>query len=168
MLTNLLQYINHQRRNLLFWIALLRIMLGFLFLTTWWSNFQKGFYSPDGLQTFFSSVYPQSENPLNWYAYFINSVILPSRQFFAPFQLVGEFLLGLFLLVGAFTPLWSVAAGFFILNTFLATFGQDWPWSYLMILGILGVLFLTRAGRSLGVDYWLLKERGDPPVPFLW
>lgn len=150
------------------WIALLRIMLGVLFLTTWGSNFTKGFYTPDGLQYFFTEVFPQSANSLTWYATFIDNIILPIRGVFAPIQLVGEFLLGLFLLIGLFTPITSAIAAFFIINTFLASFGHDWPWSYATILGILFVVFMTKAGRSLGVDAWLLKNRGEPRVPFLW
>jgi uncharacterized membrane protein YphA (DoxX/SURF4 family) len=152
----------------LFWVALLRMLVGVVLLTTWGSNLSKGFYTPDGLQYFFTDVFPQSENPLGWYAAFINGVILPIRGFFAPMQLIGEFLLGLFLLIGLLTPLTSVLTAFFILNTFLASFGHDWPWSYFTILGILFVVFATRAGRSLGVDAWLLEKRGDPPNFLLW
>jgi uncharacterized membrane protein YphA (DoxX/SURF4 family) len=148
------------------WIALLRIMLGLLFLTTWYSNMSKGFYTPDGLVNFFTNVFPQTSNPLSWYAAFIDGIILPSRNIFAPFQLVGEFMLGLFLLIGFLTPWTSLAAGFFIINTFLATFGHDWPWSYAMIMGILFVVFFTRAGRSLGIDARLAQKK--PPLPFLW
>jgi uncharacterized membrane protein YphA (DoxX/SURF4 family) len=152
----------------LFWVALLRIMLGLLFLTTWGSNLSKGFYTPDGLLDFFENVFPTENNPLSWYSSFIQGVILPIRSFFAPFQLVTEFLLGLFLLFGLLTPYTSAAAAFFIVNTYLATFGHDWPWSYFTILSILGVVFFTRAGRSLGVDQWLQDKFGDPRLPFLW
>lgn len=155
-------------RIALFWVALLRIMLGLLFLTTWASNAAKGFYSAEGLRVFFSEVFPQTANPLRWYAAFINDVILPIRHLFAPFQLLTEGVIGLFLLIGLFTPLTSLAAAFFILNTFLATFGQDWVWSYATILSILGVVFFTRAGRSLGIDARLLQRRGEPRFPFLW
>jgi uncharacterized membrane protein YphA (DoxX/SURF4 family) len=151
----------------LVWIALLRILLGILFLTTWYSNLSKGFYTPDGLIDFFVNVFPQSENPLAWYAAFINGIILPIRGFFAPFQLVSEFLIGLFLLLGLFTPLTSFAGIIFIFNTFLATFGHDWPWSYGMMLAILGVVLVTRAGRSIGIDNLLLRWRGEPRIPFL-
>ena len=150
------------------WIALLRIMIGVLILTTWWSNMSKGFYTPEGLRVFFTEVFPQSSNPLAWYAAFINNFILPIRGVFAPFQLVGEFLLGLFLIIGVFTPATSAAAAFFIINTFLATFGHDWPWSYVTILGVLFVVFMTKAGRSMGIDALLLKKRGEPRVPLLW
>lgn len=152
----------------LVWISLLRILLGVLFLTTWYSNLSKGFYTPEGLVDFFTNVFPQSENPLAWYAAFIDGVIIPIRGFFAPFQLVTEFLIGLFLLIGFLTPLTSFAGIIFIINTFLATFGHDWPWSYGLMLGILGVVLVTRAGRSIGIDNLLLKRRGEPRIPFLW
>lgn len=163
-----MQNSKNEERTSLIWIALLRIMLGVLFLTTWGSNLTKGFYTPDGLLYFFTDVFPQSANSLGWYAAFIDNVILPIRGVFAPFQLVGEFLLGLFLLIGVFTPITSVFTAFFIINTFLASFGHDWPWSYITILSILFVLFMTKAGRSLGVDAWLLKKHGEPKIPFLW
>ena len=79
-----------------------------------------------------------------------------------------EFLIGLFLLLGLLTPLASAAGIFFILNTFLATFGHDWPWSYGMLLAILAVALVTRSGRSLGIDNLLFQRRGEPRVPFLW
>ena len=157
-----------KQRISLSWIAFLRIMLGVLFLTTWSSNLSKGFFTADGLHYFFTDVFPQSANSLTWYAAFIDNVIIPIRGIFAPVQLVAEFILGLFLLIGAFTPITSIAAAFFIVNTFLATFGHDWPWSYATILGILFIVFMTKAGRSLGVDAWILKNRGEPRVPLLW
>ncbi len=95
------------------WIAALRIVVGLMFLTTWLSNVTKGLYTPDGLLDFFTNSFPQSENPLTWYAHFINNVILPIRNIFAPFQLVMEFVLGLALLIGGFTRLFSLAGIFF-------------------------------------------------------
>ncbi len=142
------------------WIALLRIVVGVMFLSTWLPNFLDGLYTPDGLLRFFTVDFPQSENPLVFYASFINGVILPIRNVFAPFQLIAEFLLGLALLVGAFTPLASIAGIFFLLNTLLATFGHDWLWSYILPISILAVTLFTHAGRTLGVDAYLVKRTG--------
>lgn len=154
-------------QNPLNWIAVLRILVGLMFLTTWASNLSRGVYTPDGLQTFFSQEYPQTENPLGFYASFINNVILPARNVFAPFQLVAEGLLGVALLVGAFTPLFSLAGIFFLVNTFLASLGQDWPWAYLLPIGILLATCFTRAGRVFGVDKILLRRFGERGR-FLW
>lgn len=159
-------FVAQSPRVSLFWVALLRIMLGLLFLTTWASNASKGYYTPDGLVVFFTTVFPQDANPLQAYAAFINNVILPIRGVFAPFQLVTEGLMGLALLLGFFTRATSVAAAFFILNTFLATLGsREWPWSYFTILSIAGVLFLTKAGRSVGLDALLFRRFGEPKLP---
>lgn len=143
------------------WLALLRLTLGLMFVTTWGNNARRGYYTPDGLQTFFTITFPQSANPLTFYADFITQVILPARAWFAPFQLVGEGLLGLALLIGLFTPLASAIGIFFLGNVFLATFGHDWPWAYLIPMALLGVCLLTRAGRRLGVDAWLLRRFGE-------
>jgi thiosulfate dehydrogenase (quinone) large subunit len=143
------------------WIALLRILVGLVILTSWLSNAFKGYYTPAGLLEFFTSVFPQSENPLGFYARFITDVILPIRDVFAPFQLVGEFLLGLALLLGLFTRIFSLVGIFFLLNTFLATFGHDWPWAYFMPITILVVVFLTRAGRAWGLDRLLYARFGE-------
>lgn len=140
------------------WIAALRIMVGVMFLTTWGFNLLQNFYTPEGLLRFFTEIYPQNENPLRFYAVFINEVILPIRGMFAPFQLVAEGLMGLALLIGLFTPLFSLAGIFFLINTFLATFGHDWPWAYFLPIGILVVTAFTRAGRAWGVDAYLLKR----------
>jgi uncharacterized membrane protein YphA (DoxX/SURF4 family) len=150
-----------QPKTPLYWLALLRIMIGLLFVTTWVNNLVQGLYTPEGLVRLFTEVYPQSENPLGFYAAFINNVILPARAVFAPFQMVAELALGLALLVGFLTPLFSLAGIFFLLNTFLATFTQDWYWSHLMPIGILAVVMLARAGRSLGIDAWLVRRFGS-------
>ena len=142
------------------WIAVLRILVGVMFLSTWLPNFLDGLYTPDGLQTFFTEEFPQSENSLVFYANFIEDIILPIRNVFAPFQMVMEFLLGLSILVGAFTPLFSIAGIFFLLNAMLATFGHDWLWSYILPVGILLVVLFTHAGRVLGVDAYLFKRFG--------
>ncbi|MBI9046256.1 MAG: DoxX family membrane protein [Anaerolineaceae bacterium] len=145
----------------LFWVSLLRIMMGLLFLTTWFSNLNKGFYTPDGILAFFTDNFPQAENPLTWYAGFIEGVILPIRSIFAPFQLIAELTLGIALLTGTFTRLFSLAGLFFLLNTFLGTFGHDWPWAYIMPIAIHAVLFFTNAGRSMGLDAVLKKRFGE-------
>jgi hypothetical protein len=73
------------KRVSLSWIAVLRIMLGMVFD-------QLGQQSVPGLLharrpgALFLEVYPQSQNPLAFYAAFIHGVILPIGQVFAPFS----------------------------------------------------------------------------------
>jgi uncharacterized membrane protein YphA (DoxX/SURF4 family) len=148
----------------LFWLAALRIMLGVIFLTTWIANLQKGFYTPDGLQNFFTHVYPQSHNPIGAYAAFIENVLLPARAFFAPFQFIAELSLGVFLIAGAFTPLVATGGAFFLANIFLATYGAEWPWTYLSLIGVCIAVAATKSGRTFGVDAFLAKHIAAPIV----
>lgn len=149
------------------WVALLRIVVGLMFVLTWLPNFLDGLYTVDGLLFFFTEEFPQSENALTFYANFIDGVILPMRHVFAPFQLVAELLMGLAILFGILTPLASLAGIFFLLNTMLATFGHDWLWSYILPISILAVTLFTHAGRALGVDAILFKKFGERSF-FLW
>ena len=149
------------------WVAILRIVVGLMFVLTWLPNFLNGLYTADGLLSFFTEEFPQSENALTFYANFIDGVILPMRHVFAPFQLVAELLMGLAILLGIFTPLASLAGIFFLLNTMLATFGHDWLWSYILPISILVVTMFTHAGRTLGVDAYFLKKFGKRNF-FLW
>ncbi len=146
------------------WLAVLRIMMGVIFLTTWFANLQKGFYTPDGLQHFFTAAYPQSHNPIGPYAAFITNVLLPARAVFAPFQLVAELSLGVLLLLGLFTPLVAIGGAFFLFNIFLATYGAEWPWTYLSLIVVCVAVAASRAGRTFGLDARLVERIHLPIV----
>lgn len=139
-------------------LAALRIMLGVIFLTTWVANVQKGFYTPDGLQNFFTHVYPQSHNPIAAYAAFIEHVLLPARALFAPFQFVAELSLGVALLLGIFTPIAGIGGAFFLFNIFLATYGAEWPWTYLSLICVCVAVAYARSGRTYGIDAILARR----------
>lgn len=150
----------------LFWMALLRIMLGLLFLTTWASNASKGYYTPGGLEDFLRDTL--NDDSFGFYATFIEDVIIPIRGVFAPFQLISEFLLGLALLVGFCTRWAALAGAFFIVNTYLLSIGTgEWAWSYFSVLSVLGAVYLSKAGRTIGVDAFLHKRFGDTKLA-LW
>jgi uncharacterized membrane protein YphA (DoxX/SURF4 family) len=146
------------------WIVILRIMMGLVFLTTWVSNLNKGLYG-DGFEPFIQEWADGTD--FRWYADFLNNVIIPNVEILRVVQVVAEgLIMGLFLLLGLFTPLSAVVAWFFVVNLFLASFGTgEWPWTYVMMGVMLFIIGLTRAGRSLGLDAWLLEKRGEPQWP---
>jgi uncharacterized membrane protein YphA (DoxX/SURF4 family) len=75
----------------------------------------------------------------------------------------------LFLIIGLFTPISAAIAWFFVVNLFLASFGTgEWPWTYVIMAGVLAVIALTRSGRSYGLDALLASRRGEPRIPYLW
>ena len=156
-----------QRKVSLSWIALLRIMMGLVFLTTWFSNLNKGLYG-EGYLPFIQSW--ADGTSFRWYADFLYAVVIPNIEILRVVQIVTEGLfMGLFLTIGLLTPLSAGISWLFVVNLFLASFGTgEWPWTYIMMGVLLAVIAITRAGRSLGADAWLVKRWGEPPIPYLW
>lgn len=146
------------------WIAILRVMMGLVFLTTWVSNLSKGLYG-DGLEPFIQSWADGTE--FQWYAEFLNNLIIPNLDIFRVVQVTTEgLIMGVFLTLGLFTPVSAAVSWFFVVNLFLASFGTgEWPWTYVMMGVMLAVIGLTRAGRAYGMDAILLRKWGEPRWP---
>ena len=149
------------------WIVILRVMMGLVFLTTWFSNLSKGLYG-DGFLPFIQGWADGTE--FRWYASFLYNVVIPNIEILRVVQVVTEgLIMGLFLIIGLFTPISAVIAWFFAVNLFLASFGTgEWPWTYIIMGVLLAVIALTRSGRSFGIDTWLTSKRGEPLIPYLW
>ncbi|MFQ5857407.1 MAG: cyclic nucleotide-binding domain-containing protein [Anaerolineae bacterium] len=147
------------------YLAMLRILLGLLFITTAFENLNKGLYG-EGFQSFVESW--AAGNPVGFYRAFLEVVVIPNWQIFATVQLILEpIVMGLFLAIGLFTPPSAFVAAFFIGNLFLASLGKEWPWTYLVILGVLAAMIAGRAGRCLGVDQMLAERYPNLRIP-LW
>ena len=151
-------------------VALLRITLGVIVLVTWWDNFQKEVYTADGIVGLFNYIFDENGGgTLLGYRAIIENTILQYPGAFAAFQMIAEFLMGLGLLVGALTRLASLGAILFFANLFLAYYGgNEWIWTYVLLLVSALVVFLTYAGRAWGFDHYLVKKRGTPTFSLLW
>lgn len=147
------------------YLAMLRVLLGLLFITTAFENLHKGLYG-EGFQPFVESW--ATGNPVGVYRAFLETVVIPNWQIFATVQLIVEpIVMGLFLAIGLFTPISAFVAAFFMGNLFLASLGKEWPWTYLVILGVLVTIIAGRAGRYFGVDQMLAERFPNPRLP-LW
>jgi uncharacterized membrane protein YphA (DoxX/SURF4 family) len=146
------------------WIAILRVMMGLVFLTTWLSNLNKGLYG-DGFVPFIQGWADGTD--FGWYAAFLNDVIIPNADILRVVQIVTEGLfMGVFLIIGLLTPVSAAIAWFFVVNLFLASFGTgEWPWTYIMMGVMLAIIAVTRAGRAYGVDVWLVEKWGETRWP---
>ena len=155
-------------------VALLRITLGIIIVVTWVDNLQKGIYTAQGITDLFThpdwGAFSQGGGALLGYRTIIENSILQFPGLFAGFQMIAELLLGLGLLVGGLTPLAGAGATLFFFNLFLTYFGnsQEWIWTYVLLTVSALVVTLTLSGRQLGVDQFLLKKFGKPPLRFLW
>lgn len=150
-------------------VAILRITLGVILLVTWYKNLQDGTYTGDGIVGLFNYLFNDNGGGPAFYRAIINGTILQVPGLFAVFQLVGELLLGLGLLVGLLTPLAAVGAALFFFNLFLAYLGgQEWIWTYVLLTVSALVTGLTQSGRAWGLDSLLLKRLGEPPRGPIW
>jgi uncharacterized membrane protein YphA (DoxX/SURF4 family) len=150
-------------------VSLLRITLGVIILATWFNNLRDGLYTAEGLTGFFNWLFDAQNgngSSLTVYKSFLDTAVVPIAGAFAIFQLVGELLLGLALLLGAFTRLFSLIGMFFFANLFLSYFGgHEWIWTYVILFMATLAVYLGYAGRKWGIDHWLLNTRGNS---FLW
>ncbi len=153
-------------------VALLRITLGVILLVTWYDNLRGGLYTADGLTGFFNWLF-DAENgngsSLLFVKSYLDTFIVPIAGPFALFQLVAEFIMGLALLLGVFTRLFSLAAMFFFVNLFLSYFGgHEWIWTYVLLFMSALTTFIGVAGRKWGIDRILWQSRGEPRIPLTW
>ena len=149
--------------------AILRITLGVILIVTWFKNLQDGIYTADGIVGLFNYLFNDNGGGPAFYRALINGTILQVPGLFAVFQLVGELLLGLGLLVGLFTPLAALGAALFFFNLFLAYLGgNDWIWTYVLLTVSALVVALAQSGRAWGLDSLLLQRLGEPPRGPIW
>lgn len=149
-------------------LALLRVVLGVILIVTWYDNLTKGLYTPSGFMGFIDWLSMGDAHPLPIYQKFLVNVVSPNAGLFGGGQRVVELLMGIALLVGAFTPLAGGAATLFFFNLFLAFLNpatEEWIWTYVLLVAASLVVALGRAGRSYGVDALLLRSRGEPKLP---
>lgn len=114
----------------------------------------KGFISQSIAQT--AGSIPQVQP---WYAFFLQHVVLPNSGVFAYLVALGETLIGLGLLMGAFTGIAALFGIFMNLNYLLAGSVSINP-----ILGVLALFLLLawRISGFYGVDRYLLPLLGTP------
>ncbi len=149
--------------------AILRITLGVILIATWFKNLQDGIYTADGIVGLFNYLFNDNGGGPAFYRAIINGTILQVPGLFAVFQLVGELLMGLGLLVGLLTPLAAIGAALFFFNLFLAYLGgSEWIWTYVLLTVSALVVALAQSGRAWGLDSLLLQRLGEPPRGPIW
>jgi uncharacterized membrane protein YphA (DoxX/SURF4 family) len=141
------------------YFTLLRLTLGFAFLTTWISNLSKGVFTSSGTDygfegtiRYFMDHSDHISTPLDT---IITSVVFPNWIIFGLGWMIIELIVALSLIFGAFTRFGSVIGAGSTIILGLGALGVDWPWTYaLMFIGFI-TCALMGAGRWYGLDYWL-------------
>jgi thiosulfate dehydrogenase (quinone) large subunit len=143
-------------------LVLLRVYLGVVFLIAALPKLQADF--TPGLLAFLEQRALEQSHP--FYRGFLEEVVLPNTQLFAALVTWGEFLVGVFLILGLLTRLSATVALLLTLNYMFAK--GAWPWTPssndAAFAAISLALVIGAAGRTLGLDAMLAKRW--PRSPF--
>jgi thiosulfate dehydrogenase (quinone) large subunit len=153
---------NWQIETKLWYIALLRFFFGYYFLRDGLGKLTGSFTGAGALEKWLTA---KTADAFGWYKPFLTDTVIPHHQLFANLITWGMILAGLALLLGLLTRPAALAGIFMALNFYLAKGGGSPATTsdQAFMAGLL-VIFLTRAGRSFGLDR--LLARRHPYSPF--
>ena len=93
-------------------------------------------------------------------SHLVKTLILPVFEPFAYGVYAFEVLVAVTLFLGLGVRLFASLGAVLILSLFLGLYRapQEWPWSYMFLLVLIGIMVVEDYGSSLGLDAWLFRE----------
>jgi len=137
-------------------LAVLRVVLGLMILSTFFENLRKGAYTPGGYKGVIDFYINKGSAPAVWKA--IESVLAANARIVAPMQAMSELGFGVLLIAGVATRVVAAAAGVFLLSLWISELGTSWPWELAMYVFVAFAVAWARGGRAWGVDAVLLRR----------
>jgi uncharacterized membrane protein YphA (DoxX/SURF4 family) len=144
-------------------LALLRLMLGAMFVSVFFENLGKGLYTPDGYASLIRYYIEQGHAPLAWKA--VMGFMAGHAAIAAPMQATTELGFGVLLLLGLASRAVALGAFGFLTSLWVSEWGTAWIWELLVPMVVAACLALGTPGRRFGID--ALLARRHPGVP-LW
>ena len=137
-------------------LAVLRVVLGLMILSTFFENLHKGAYTPVGYKGVIDFYINKGSAPAIWKA--IESVLAANARIVAPMQAMSELGFGVLLIAGVAMRVVAAAAGVFLLSLWISELGTSWPWELAMYVVVAFAVAWARGGRAWGVDAVLLRR----------
>jgi len=137
------------RKSHTFFVALLRIFLGYKWIVSGYTKIQDGWLASPDFLVAGASASPIGPNAVGWYADIMEAVVLQYPMIFQPIIVFTELAIGLSLFLGLFSVLGAMASIFMNINFFLSGTGNMW---YFMA----SFPCLASSGQVLGLDYYVL------------
>src|SRR5579862_8162046 len=133
-------------------LALVRLIVGAMFVSVFFENLGKGAYTPAGYAGVINFYIKNSHSPAAWKS--VLGLMASHAAMAAPMQAAMEISVGILLVIGLLTRPVAFVAFLFLGSLWVSEWGTAWIWELLVpVLASLG-LAIGRAGRTWGVDAW--------------
>jgi uncharacterized membrane protein YphA (DoxX/SURF4 family) len=144
-------------------LALVRMIIGAMFVSVFFENLGKGAYTPAGYAGVINFYIKNSHAPAAWKL--VLGFMSSHAAMAAPGQAVMEISVGILLVIGLLTRPVALVAFLFLGSLWVTELGTSWIWELLVpVVASLG-LVVGRAGRAWGIDALLARRN---PSSFWW
>jgi len=144
-------------------LALVRLIVGAMFVSVFFENMGKGLYRPAGYAGLINYYILHDHAPAIWKS--VMGLAASHAAIAAPMQGLTEISLGILLVLGLLTRPAATVAFLFLGSLWVSEWGTSWIWELLVpVVASLG-LAIGGAGRKWGVDAWLAQRW---PSSLLW
>ncbi len=142
-------------------LALVRVTIGAMIISTFFENLGKGLYTPAGYAGLIRHYIDAGYAPGLWKA--VMAQAANHAAIAAPLQALTELSLGTLLVIGLLTRPAAFVAFLYLGSLWMSEWGTAWIWELLVpVLASLG-LAIGSAGRTWGVDEWLSQRWPTSP-----
>jgi len=137
-------------------LALVRLIVGAMFVSVFFENLGKGAYTPAGYAGVINYYIKNSHSPAAWKL--VLGFMSSHAAMIAPGQAATELSLGILLVIGLLTRPAALVAFLFLGSLWFTELGTSWIWELLVpVVASLG-LAAGRAGRAWGIDALLARR----------
>jgi uncharacterized membrane protein YphA (DoxX/SURF4 family) len=142
-------------------LALVRVIIGAMFVSVFFENLGKGAYTPAGYAGVINFYIKNSHAPAAWKL--VLGFMSSHAAMVAPGQAVMEISVGILLVIGLLTRPVALLAFLFLGSLWVTELGTSWIWELLVpVIASLG-LAVGRAGRAWGIDALLARQHPASP-----
>jgi uncharacterized membrane protein YphA (DoxX/SURF4 family) len=137
-------------------LAVVRLIIGAMFVSTFFENLGKGLYTPRGYANLINYYIKSGHSPVVWKS--VMALAASHAAMAAPMQAITEISLGILLLIGLLTRPVAFVAFLFLGSLWVSEWGTAWIWELLVPVVAALALAIGRAGRTWGVDALLTRR----------
>ena len=143
-------------------LAILRVALGTLFLSTFFENLGKELYSAKGYAGLIDYYIQSGHAPAVWKQ--VMGLMAAHAAIAGPMQAVLESSLGILLIIGLFSRPAALVAFGFLTGLWVSEWGIGWYWELLMPMIVAVSVTLGPSGERAAVDVAVARRWPQLPI----